>query len=1093
MDPLNPPPPASESEPKDVIEVENMIEHEDETVPASVHEVGEQSITPFLREYSDGLLPSLIRRDINSLFVKDEYYGKLILDLGNELHSSVEQGMATMEKVVEKLGNAEEKVDCKKLKKELEEARPNEAIDVPVEDVESSSSEPWESVDVGIAAKQARDSNVENDDRGSRPVRGSVELRRWFEKAEYVFGISECVEGKKVVFAAATLPGLALTCTNYGNLKVIDYNLWAYTQKFNELALMCPRMVEPERVKVDAYIQGLNDNIKGEVTSSKPANLNKVVRMAHKLMEQNRKLKMNTDNSHPNLQNNQKQGNARAMTTAPIDLERCLLDHFLCVNVVLLAMLSMYDQVPQVWKGEKGHTRNRCPRIVKQEEIGEARSRAYAIKDTDPQGPNVVTVTFFLNNCYAFVLFVSGSVRSFVDTRFSSLLNIDPVKIRASYEVELADGRVMLGTFDVIIGMDWLVKHDAVIICGEKVVRIPYEDKMLIVKSDKGVSQLKVISCIKVRMYVERGCHLFLAHVMEKKSRETRLEDMPIIHDFPEVFPEELPGLSPPRQVEFLIDLVPGAAHVARAPYRLASSEMRELSIQLKELLEKGFIYPSSSQWGTPVLFVKKKDGPFRMCSSVYSKVDLQSGYHQLRIKEEDILITNLNRDEEEHVKHLKIILELLKKKRFGVYVDPAKIIAIKNWDAPTTPTEIRYERRVGKINRSFQTLKRKLCSAPILAVFWGPGGTKDFVGFIVMASLKVLVGCVDAEREVSVVGIKLNAALVTMLNDYKLLEEFLLLQKLISQLDMHGEVIPQEDINQKFLRKVKGTSSSTTNSHNVAFLSSSSTNSATRAVNTTQGVNTAGTQGVADSSTTVENLSDAVINFSFASKISIQQLLMIVMALAMIGIYVVQAEVVQSIFAILAFSSTSSSSSTNSEDWVSDSDEENMPNVNTVEMFNKPSFAKINFVKYTKQVKSPRKTSVDKNRHMTRNRSYLTDYEKIDGGFVAFGDNSKGGEITGKGKIRTGKLDFKDVYFVKELKCNLFSVVQMCDKKNSVLFTDTACVVLSPDFKLTDESHVLLKVARKDNMYSIDLNNVVSQGGLTCLFAKATSDESNL
>ncbi|GJU77478.1 hypothetical protein Tco_1274548 [Tanacetum coccineum] len=93
--------------------------------------------------------------------------------------------------------------------------------------------------------------------------------------------------------------------------------------------------------------------------------------------------------------------------------------------------------------------------------------------------------------------------------------------------------------------------------------------------------------------------------------------------------------------------------------------------------------------------------------------------------------------------------------------------------------------------------------------------------------------------------------------------------------------------------------------------------------------------------------------------------------------------------------------------------------------------------------------------RHMTGNRSYLTDYEEIDGGFVAFGGNSKGGKITGKGKIKTGKLDFEDVYFVKELKFNLFSVSQMCDKKNSVLFTDTECVVLSPDFKLTDESHV--------------------------------------
>ncbi|GKA65114.1 putative ribonuclease H-like domain-containing protein [Tanacetum coccineum] len=131
--------------------------------------------------------------------------------------------------------------------------------------------------------------------------------------------------------------------------------------------------------------------------------------------------------------------------------------------------------------------------------------------------------------------------------------------------------------------------------------------------------------------------------------------------------------------------------------------------------------------------------------------------------------------------------------------------------------------------------------------------------------------------------------------------------------------------------------------------------------------------------------------------------------------------------------------------------------------------------------------------RHMTGNRSYLTDYEEIDGGFVAFGGNSKGGKITRKGKIRTGKLDFKDVYFVKELNFNLFSVSQICDKNNSVLFTDSECVVLSPDFKLTDESHVLLKVPRKDNMYNVDLKNVILQVGLTCLFAKATPDESNL
>ncbi|GKB81192.1 putative ribonuclease H-like domain-containing protein, partial [Tanacetum coccineum] len=129
----------------------------------------------------------------------------------------------------------------------------------------------------------------------------------------------------------------------------------------------------------------------------------------------------------------------------------------------------------------------------------------------------------------------------------------------------------------------------------------------------------------------------------------------------------------------------------------------------------------------------------------------------------------------------------------------------------------------------------------------------------------------------------------------------------------------------------------------------------------------------------------------------------------------------------------------------------------------------------------------------MTGNKSFLIDNQEVDGGFVAFAGSPKGGKITRKGKIRTGKLDFEDVYFVKELKFNLFSVSQMCDKKNSVLFTKTECLVLSPDFKLLDESQVLLKVLTQNNMYSFDLKNVVPSGGLTCLFAKATIDESNL
>nr|GEY52255.1 hypothetical protein [Tanacetum cinerariifolium] len=131
--------------------------------------------------------------------------------------------------------------------------------------------------------------------------------------------------------------------------------------------------------------------------------------------------------------------------------------------------------------------------------------------------------------------------------------------------------------------------------------------------------------------------------------------------------------------------------------------------------------------------------------------------------------------------------------------------------------------------------------------------------------------------------------------------------------------------------------------------------------------------------------------------------------------------------------------------------------------------------------------------RHMIGNMSYLSDFEEINGGYVVFGRNPKGGKISGKGKIRTGKLDFDDVYFVKELKFNLFSVSQMYDKKNSVLFTDTECIVLSSEFKLPDENQVLLGVPRENNMYNVDLKNVILSRDLTCLFAKATLDKSNL
>nr|GEV06707.1 putative reverse transcriptase domain-containing protein [Tanacetum cinerariifolium] len=279
---------------------------------------------------------------------------------------------------------------------------------------------------------------------------------------------------------------------------------------------------------------------------------------------------------------------------------------------------------------------------------GNAVARAYAVgtAETNPNS-NVVMGTFLLNNRYASVLFDTGADRSFESTSFSSLIDIIPTTLDHGCDVELANGRIIwvntliqgctlnflnhpfnidlmpleMGSFDVIIGMDWLVKYHAVIVCDEKLVRVPFGDEILIFHGDRSIngyeSRLNIISCTKTQRYLLKGCPIFLAHVTTKakdKSKEKRLEDVPIVQDFLEVFPEDLSGIPPTRQVEFQIDLVHGATPVARAPYRLAPSEMKELSDQLKELADKGFIRPSSSPWGASVLFVKKKDRSFWMC-----------------------------------------------------------------------------------------------------------------------------------------------------------------------------------------------------------------------------------------------------------------------------------------------------------------------------------------------------------------------------------------------------------------------------------------------------------------------------------------------
>ncbi|GJS54657.1 putative reverse transcriptase domain-containing protein [Tanacetum coccineum] len=644
---------------------------------------------------------------------------------------------------------------------------------------------------------------------------GVVGLIRWFEKMEIVFHISNCPEKYQVKYATCTLLNSTLTWRNshkrtigadaafamswrelmkliaevycpkneiqkmeseLWNLTVKNNDLAAYTQRFQELTMMCTKMVPEEEDRVEKFIGGLPDNIQGNVIAAEPTRLQDAIRIAKNLMDQmlngyavkndenKRRLKVNQrDNrgqqppfKRPNFGG---QNVARAYTAGNNERKpyngllplynKCKLHHegpctVRCGKCNKVGHLTrdckVINSTTSTQRGQvvnqrvvtcfecgrKGYYRSNCPKLKDQNRGNKARNK------------NGV-----------------GVDRSFVSTTFSALLDVTPDTLDVSYAVELADGiisktnivlrscmlgllghpfnidqmPVELGSFDVIIGMDWLANHHAVIVCDEKIVRIPYGDEVLIVQ----------------------GFPIFLAQITKKetedKLEEKRLKDVPTVQDFPEVFPEDFPGLPPTRQVEFQIDLVPSAAPVARVPFRLAPSELQELSTQLQELSNKGFIRPSSSPWGASL-----------QGSRVYSKIDLRSGYHQLRVQEEYIPKTVFrtryghykfqvmpfgltNAPAEEHAKHLKLILELLKKEELY-----AKFLKCDFWLSKPmmklTQKNVKFNWSE-KAEAAFQLLKQKLCSALILAL---PKGSENFVVYC-DASCKGL-GVVLIQRE---------------------------------------------------------------------------------------------------------------------------------------------------------------------------------------------------------------------------------------------------------------------------------------------------------------------------------------------------------
>ncbi|GJV68364.1 putative reverse transcriptase domain-containing protein [Tanacetum coccineum] len=439
-----------------------------------------------------------------------------------------------------------------------------------------------------------------------------------------------------------------------GTKAVKGTDITSYTLRFQELALMCRRMFPEESDEVEKYVGGLPEMIQGNVTSYRPQTMEETIKFTNDQMdqklititerqaEQKRKLEYNAGNNQGHQQQNKRQNTRRAYTAGPGEKKEYTGSLPLCTKCNYhhkgpcaprcnkCKKVSHLDRDCRSFgpngnnnnRGNSGTTQNAgtcyecgvqwhfkrdCPRLKNKNHgnqggNGNAPAKVYVVGNAGTNlNSNVVTSTFLLNNRYASILFDTGADMNFVSTTFSSLIDITPTTLDHYYDVELADGKIIgintiirgctlnfldhpfninlmpveLGSFDVIVGMDWLAKYQVVIDCAEKIVCIPWGNETLIIHGDG-------------------RHHVFLAHVttkeIEDKSGEKRLEDVPIVRDFP----KDLPGLPPTRQVEFQIDLVLGIAPVARSPYRLAPFEMKELSEQLQELSDKGFIRPSS-------------------------------------------------------------------------------------------------------------------------------------------------------------------------------------------------------------------------------------------------------------------------------------------------------------------------------------------------------------------------------------------------------------------------------------------------------------------------------------------------------------------
>ncbi|GJZ98707.1 putative reverse transcriptase domain-containing protein [Tanacetum coccineum] len=424
-------------------------------------------------------------------------------------------------------------------------------------------------------------------------TKGVAGLSQWFERMESVFHINNCTVKNQVKFATCTLHSVALTWWNT-HVKTVSHDAAYVASK--------PKTMQDAVEIVTEWIRK-SELLLNLCTKCNYHHDGPCAPKCHKCNKVGHFARDYRSTTNANNANNQKG--------------------------------TRSGQKPTCYEcGVHGHFKRECPKRKNNNNHGNqvgggnAPAKVYVVghAGTNPDF-NVMTDTFLLNNRYASILFYTGADRSFVSTAFSSQIDIIPTALDHYYDVELADGRIIglntilrgctlnilnhpfnidimpveLCSFDAIIGMDWLVKYQAIIVCAEKIVRIPWGNETLVVHDDESnwghEDRLHIISYTKTQGYTLKGCRVFLANVTTKetkdKSKEKRHEDVPIIRDFLDVFPEDLSGLPSTRQVEFQIDLIPGAAPVARAPYRFAPFKMKELSEQLKELSDKDFIRPS--------------------------------------------------------------------------------------------------------------------------------------------------------------------------------------------------------------------------------------------------------------------------------------------------------------------------------------------------------------------------------------------------------------------------------------------------------------------------------------------------------------------